>query len=151
MLFPDQPFHVHRPPTHLLTVHVTNQRLLVGCIFCAHAASLRQTFYFARLKFRGFLHSFSRIAGHFYNSPQRLCQRSLGKIGQRVKLDRMLDHKSIPEIIKAAKKKGSKNLTPADAAEAISTKYGPTVPKELTQKEIDDLADYLVKIYPDRR
>jgi hypothetical protein len=50
----------------------------------------------------------------------------------------MLDHKSIPEIIKAAKKKGS-------------TKYGPTVPKELTQKEIDDLADYLVKIYPDRR
>jgi hypothetical protein len=80
-----------------------------------------------------------------------LCQRCFGKIGQRVNLDRMLDHKSIPEIIKAAKKKGSKNLTPADAAEAISTKYGPTVPKELTQKEIDDLADYLVKIYPDRR
>jgi hypothetical protein len=78
-------------------------------------------------------------------------KRSPGKIGQRVKLDRMLDHKSIPEIIKAANKKGSKNLTPADAAEAISTKYGPTVPKELTQKEIDDLADYLVKIYPDRR
>jgi hypothetical protein len=37
---------------------VANQRLFAGCIFCAHAASLRQTFYFARLKFRGFLHSF---------------------------------------------------------------------------------------------
>jgi hypothetical protein len=65
-------------------------------------------------------------------------------------LDRMLGHKMIPEIIKAAEKKGGKNLTPSDAAEAISTKYGPTVPKELTQKEIDELADYLVKIYPPR-
>jgi hypothetical protein len=63
----------------------------------------------------------------------------------------MLGHKSIPAIIKAAEKKGSKNLTRSDAAEAISTKYGSTVPKELTQKEIDDLADYLVKIYPNRR
>jgi hypothetical protein len=76
---------------------------------------------------------------------------AFSKIGQGVKLDRMLHHKSIPEIIKAAKKKGSSNLTPSDVDEAISTKYGPTVPKELTQKEIDDLADYLVKIYPDRR
>ena len=62
----------------------------------------------------------------------------------------MLGHKSIPAIIKAAKKKGSGNLTPSDVDEAISTKYGPTVPKELTQKEIDELADYLVKIYPNR-
>jgi predicted house-cleaning noncanonical NTP pyrophosphatase (MazG superfamily) len=60
----------------------------------------------------------------------------------------MLGHKSIPEIIKAAEKKGGKHLTPSDAAEAISTKYGPTVPEELTQKEIDELADYLVRIYP---
>jgi hypothetical protein len=60
----------------------------------------------------------------------------------------MLGHKSIPAIIKAAEKKGRKNLTPSDAAEAISTKYGPTVPNELTQKEIDELADYLIKIYP---
>ena len=60
----------------------------------------------------------------------------------------MLGHKMIPEIIKAAEKKGGKNLTPSDAAEAISTKYGPTVPKELTQKEVDELADYLIRIYP---
>ena len=69
-------------------------------------------------------------------------------VRQCVNLDYMLAHKSIPEIIKAAEKKGGKNLTSSDAAEAISTKYGPTVPKELTQKEIDELADYLVKIYP---
>jgi hypothetical protein len=62
----------------------------------------------------------------------------------------MLGHKSIPAIIKSAKKKGSGNLTPSDVGEAISTKYGPTVPKEFTQKEIDELADYLVKIYPSR-
>jgi hypothetical protein len=37
-----------------------------GGIFLAHAASLRQTFYFARRKFRGFLHSFRTI------TPQRL-------------------------------------------------------------------------------
>jgi hypothetical protein len=65
-----------------------------------------------------------------------------------VNLDRMLGHKSISEIIKAAKKKGNSNLTPSDVDEAIGTKYAPTVPKELTQKEIDELADYLVKIYP---
>ncbi|HWO37868.1 MAG TPA: hypothetical protein VNO32_54540, partial [Candidatus Acidoferrum sp.] len=45
-------------PTHLLSVHVADQRTLVDRIFFAHAASLRQTAYFARLKFRGFLHSF---------------------------------------------------------------------------------------------
>src|SRR3979409_1322695 len=39
-------------------VHVANQRLFAGCIFLAHAASLRQTFHFARLQFREFLHSF---------------------------------------------------------------------------------------------
>jgi len=75
---------------------------------------------------------------------------AFSKIEQGVKLDRMLHHKSVPEIIKTAKKKGSSNLTPSDVDEAISTKYGPTVPKELTQKEIDELADYLVKIYPPR-
>jgi hypothetical protein len=97
----------------------------------------------------------NRIAGYFLF--MHLIHHSdcasvpLAKLGSVLNFDRMLDHKSIPEIIKAANKKGSKNLTPADAAEAISTKYGPTVPKELTQKEIDDLADYLVKIYPDRR
>src|ERR1700726_356226 len=58
MVFADQVFYIHGPPTHLLSVHVANQRLLAGCIFLAHAASLRQSFYFARLKFTGFLHSF---------------------------------------------------------------------------------------------
>jgi hypothetical protein len=59
MVFTDEVFHIHGSPTHLLAIHVADQRLLVGDIFLAHAASLRQTFYFARQKFRGFLHSFS--------------------------------------------------------------------------------------------
>src|SRR5713226_4497644 len=33
---------------------------LAGDIFLAHAASLRHVDFFARLKFRGFLHSFNR-------------------------------------------------------------------------------------------
>jgi hypothetical protein len=58
MVFADQVFYIHGPPTHLLSVHVANQRLLADRIFLAHAASLRQTSFFARWKFRGFLHSF---------------------------------------------------------------------------------------------
>src|SRR5713101_3835681 len=57
MVFADQSFHVHRPPTHLLTVHVADQ-WLVARIFLAHAASLRYATLFATLKFGGFLHSF---------------------------------------------------------------------------------------------
>jgi hypothetical protein len=49
---------IYGPPTHLLSVHVTNQRLLADRIFLAHAASLRQTSFFATWKIRGFLHSF---------------------------------------------------------------------------------------------
>ena len=51
MVFTDEPLYIHGPPTHLLSVHVADQGLLVGDIFFAHAASLRQTFYFARRKF----------------------------------------------------------------------------------------------------
>ncbi|MGA7855574.1 MAG: hypothetical protein WCA15_19810, partial [Candidatus Acidiferrales bacterium] len=43
----------------LLSVYVANQRLLADRIFLAHAASLRQTSFFARWKFGGFLHSFN--------------------------------------------------------------------------------------------
>src|ERR1700730_14291449 len=42
----------------MLSVHVANQTLFTDRIFLAHAASLRQTSFFARWKFRGFLHSF---------------------------------------------------------------------------------------------
>src|ERR1700693_45195 len=59
MVFRDELVHIHGSPTHLLSVHVANQRLLAGCIFLAHAASLRRSFYFARLKFTGFLHTFN--------------------------------------------------------------------------------------------
>jgi hypothetical protein len=59
MVFADEFLHIHGSPTHLLSVHVANQRLLADRIFLAHAASLRQSFYFARCKFRGFFHSFS--------------------------------------------------------------------------------------------
>jgi hypothetical protein len=58
MVFADEVFYIHGPPTHLLSVHVANQKLLADRIFLAHAASLRQTSFFARWKFRGFLHSF---------------------------------------------------------------------------------------------
>src|ERR1700692_1696207 len=46
MVFADQVFYIHGPPTHLLSVHVANQRLLADRIFLAHAASLRQTSFF---------------------------------------------------------------------------------------------------------
>jgi hypothetical protein len=62
MIFADEVFYIHGPPTPLLSVHVANQRPLAGCIFLAHAgASLRQSFYFARLNFTGFLHSFNPL------------------------------------------------------------------------------------------
>jgi hypothetical protein len=59
MVFANEFLHIHGLPAHLLSVNVADQRLLAERIFLAHAASLRQSFYFARLKFRGFLHSFN--------------------------------------------------------------------------------------------
>ncbi len=53
MFFADEFLYIHGSPTHLLSVHVADQRLLVGDIFFAHAASLRQTLYFARREFSG--------------------------------------------------------------------------------------------------
>src|SRR5712692_5869516 len=58
MILADQSLYVHRTPAHLLPVHPSDQRL-VAHIFLAHAASLRHTTFFARVKFRGFLHSFN--------------------------------------------------------------------------------------------
>src|ERR1700722_2792265 len=58
MVFSNQPFHIHGAPTHLLPVYVADQRL-VARVFLAHAASLRHVIFFARMKFRGFLHSFN--------------------------------------------------------------------------------------------
>jgi hypothetical protein len=54
----DEVLHIHGSPTHLLAVHVADQRLFTDGIFLAHAASLRQTFYFTTRKFGEFLHSF---------------------------------------------------------------------------------------------
>jgi hypothetical protein len=56
MFFSNQAFHIHSAPLHLLPVHVADQRLAAH-IFLAHAASLRHTSFFARMKFRRFLHS----------------------------------------------------------------------------------------------
>jgi hypothetical protein len=53
MVFADEFLYIHGSPTHLLSVHVADQGLLVNDIFFAHAASLRQTFYFARWEFSG--------------------------------------------------------------------------------------------------
>jgi hypothetical protein len=53
MVFANESLYIHSSPTHLLSVHVADQGLLVGDIFLAHAASLRQAFYFARRKFSG--------------------------------------------------------------------------------------------------
>jgi hypothetical protein len=57
MVFSNQPFHIHGAPTHLLPVYVADQRL-VARVFLAHPASLRHVIFFARMKFRGFLHGF---------------------------------------------------------------------------------------------
>jgi hypothetical protein len=53
MVFADEFLYIHGSSTHLLSVHVADQGLLVSDIFFAHAASLRQTFYFARWGFSG--------------------------------------------------------------------------------------------------
>src|SRR5207244_12882797 len=58
MVVADQSLDIYRTPAHLLTVHVADQRLLARHLFLAHAVSLRHVILFARLKFRGFLHSF---------------------------------------------------------------------------------------------
>jgi hypothetical protein len=47
VVFTDEFLHIHGSPTHLLSVYVADQRLLAGDIFLAHAASLRQTSFFA--------------------------------------------------------------------------------------------------------
>ena len=64
MVFAGEVFYIRGPPTHLLSVHVANQRLLADRIFSAHAASLRQTSFFARWKFRGFLHTFISMSDY---------------------------------------------------------------------------------------
>ena len=51
MVFADEFLYIHGFPSHLLSVHVADQGLIVGDIFFAHAASLRHTFCFARGKF----------------------------------------------------------------------------------------------------
>jgi hypothetical protein len=53
-------FYIHGPPTYLL---------LADRIFLAHAASLRQASFFARWKFRGFLHSFIHIDAYRVSQP----------------------------------------------------------------------------------
>jgi len=65
VVFADEVFHIHGSPTHLWAIPIADQRLFADRIFLAHAASLRQTFYFARRKFRGFLHSFVLRVGLF--------------------------------------------------------------------------------------
>jgi hypothetical protein len=54
MVFADEVFYIHGPPTHLLSVYVANQRLLADRIFLAHAASLRQTSFFQHGNSEGF-------------------------------------------------------------------------------------------------
>src|SRR5580692_2336810 len=58
MVFADEVFHIHGSPAPLRSVPAANQRLFANRICLAHAASLRQTSFFARWKCRGFLHSF---------------------------------------------------------------------------------------------
>jgi hypothetical protein len=87
MVFVDEFLHIHGPPTHLLSVHVANQRLPAGHIFLAHAASLRQTFYFARRKFRGFLHSFNSYI-RFNKARARWLRHAPNRIEQWAKADR---------------------------------------------------------------
>jgi hypothetical protein len=62
MVFANEFLYIHGSPTHLLSVHVPDQGLLVSDIFVVHVASLRQTFYFARQNLAGFFHSFSPMS-----------------------------------------------------------------------------------------
>ena len=48
MVLANQLLHIHRPPTHLLPVYKTDQRLLLGWIFLAHAASSTALLSFSR-------------------------------------------------------------------------------------------------------
>jgi hypothetical protein len=48
MVLSDQPFHIHRPPTHLLPLDLTDQRLLARRIFLAHAPSIPNFILFSR-------------------------------------------------------------------------------------------------------
>jgi len=48
MIFRHQPVDIHRPPTHLLPVYKTDQRLLARPIFCAHAPSIPGLIPFSR-------------------------------------------------------------------------------------------------------
>ena len=57
MLFADARFAIHGSPAQMLSVHLAKQRLFADRIYLAQAARLRQTFFFARWKFRGYLHS----------------------------------------------------------------------------------------------
>src|SRR5262249_2198619 len=58
MVFADESLYIYSSPTHLLSIHVTDQGLLVGNIFFAHAA-----FYFSRRKFK--VQSFRRMSCSF--------------------------------------------------------------------------------------
>src|SRR6266849_5150526 len=83
MVFADEVFYIYGPPTHLLSVHAANQRLLADRIFLAHAASLRQTSFFARWKFRRFLHS-------FVTQPTGYIGNNLGANGLRIDISALL-------------------------------------------------------------
>jgi hypothetical protein len=57
VLLVNQSLNIDGTPTHLLSVHPSDQRL-VAYIFWVHAASLRHNSFFARMKIKGFLHGF---------------------------------------------------------------------------------------------
>src|SRR6202022_1974239 len=48
MILSDQPLHIHGPPTHLLPVDRTDQRLLARYIFLAHPPSIPSSILFSR-------------------------------------------------------------------------------------------------------
>ena len=54
----NMPLDITAMTAHLPTIYLADQGLLAARIFLAHAASLRHTTFFARVKFGGFLHSF---------------------------------------------------------------------------------------------
>jgi hypothetical protein len=63
MVFADQVFYIHGPPTHLLSVHVANQRLLADRIFLAHAAAYGRLLFLQDGNSEGFFTAATQMDG----------------------------------------------------------------------------------------
>jgi hypothetical protein len=69
MVFADEVFYIHGPPTYLLPVHVAKQRLLGDRIFLAPAASLREASFLQDGNSEGFFTASIHIDAYRVSQP----------------------------------------------------------------------------------